>query len=552
MKNFQGMHTAKHNLKSLWHNGVYVPPYDYKGLSIKVNGQRIKLSLKTEQMALAFAKKLQSKLPPDKVFYRNFMQDFLQQLKDENPQLDYLEKVFEEHLRNVEEDDFDPLTAVKSEIDFSEVLERLEQEKLRKQSMSKQEGKRLISRRKAERKALKKKYGHAIVNGKKVEIANWTVEPSCIFMGRGDHPKRGRWKEGPEEKDITLNLSPDAPRPEGNWKEIIWEPDKMYIAKWRDKLTGKMKYVWFSDSAFLKQKREKEKYDKAVKLGKIIPVIEAHIMKNLDSKDDERRKIVTVCWLIFALNMRVGDEKDPGEADTVGAITLRPEHIIIEGDVIYFDFLGKDCVRWQKSIKAPPAVIRNIRHYASTCKEYLFEGINSKKVSRVLSEKMNGLTAKVFRTWRTTEAVRRYLESCSVSRDDKEYIKQFHAKMANLEGARVANHKRKVPENFENRLAKKEAYLKELMQQLEEKRKQGKNLGSLIKRIEKTKLDIVLMKETKEWNLSTSLRSYIDPRVYAQWAAKVEFNLEKLYPKSLRKKFKWALEKMIKNYKKSA
>ena len=40
--------------------------------------------------------------------------------------------------------------------------------------------------------------------------------------------------------------------------------------------------------------------------------------------------------------MRVGDEKDPDEADTVGAITLRPEHIKIEGDTLHFDFFGKD------------------------------------------------------------------------------------------------------------------------------------------------------------------------------------------------------------------
>ncbi|MBC7130637.1 hypothetical protein H5T51_05400, partial [Candidatus Bathyarchaeota archaeon] len=303
-KNLHGMPTAKHKLKSLWHNGVYVPPHDYKGLSIKINGQRVKLGPKTEQMALAFARKLQSASPPDKVFYRNFMQDFLQQLRQENPQLDFLEKFFEEHLKGLEADDFDPLTVARSEIDFSEILDYLEREKLKKENMSKQEKKRLAHERKKRREEMKKKYGYAIVNGKKVEIANWTVEPSCIFMGRGDHPRRGRWKEGPKEEDIILNLSPDAPRPEGNWKEIVWEPDKMYVAKWRDKLTGKMKYVWFSDSTFLKQRRDKEKYDKAAKLGKIIPKIEAHIMKNLDAKDEERRKIATVCWLIFALNMR--------------------------------------------------------------------------------------------------------------------------------------------------------------------------------------------------------------------------------------------------------
>ena len=40
------------------------------------------------------------------------------------------------------------------------------------------------------------------------------------------------------------------------------------------------------------------------------------------TKKISRRKVATVAWLILVPNMRVGDEKDPDEADTVGAITL--------------------------------------------------------------------------------------------------------------------------------------------------------------------------------------------------------------------------------------
>ena len=102
--------------------------------------------------------------------------------------------------------------------------------------------------------------------------------------------------------------------------------------------------------------------------------------------------VATVSWLILVPNMRVGDEKDPDEADTVGAITLRAEHITIEpNNVIHFDFLGKDSVRWDKKFQAPPEVIRNIQRYmADKSKPYLFEGIDSKTVSRFLSEKMPG------------------------------------------------------------------------------------------------------------------------------------------------------------------
>jgi DNA topoisomerase-1 len=240
--------------------------------------------------------------------------------------------------------------------------------------------------------------------------------------------------------------------------------------------------------------------------------------------------------------MRVGDEKDPDEADTVGAITLRSEHIKIEGDTLHFDFLGKDCVRWEKSVQAPQAVIRNIRHYAESSEEYLFEGVDSKKVSRFLSQKMPGLTAKVFRTWRCTKTVKEELAKGSVTKEDPVHVKKFHAKMANLKVAEVANHKRKVPVKFEERLAKKEVKLKEMEVQLEQKKAEGKKTASLETRIEKKKLDIELTKRSKEYNLGTSLKSYIDPTAYVKWAQKVDFDLEKFYPKTLRNKFSWALQ----------
>ena len=49
-----GFNQMKHVMKSLKHNGIFVPLYDYKGFSIKIQGQTIKLSEKTEPMAMAW------------------------------------------------------------------------------------------------------------------------------------------------------------------------------------------------------------------------------------------------------------------------------------------------------------------------------------------------------------------------------------------------------------------------------------------------------------------------------------------------------------------
>jgi DNA topoisomerase-1 len=194
-------------------------------------------------------------------------------------------------------------------------------------------------------------------------------------------------------------------------------------------------------------------------------------------------------------------------------------------------------------VQAPAAVIKNIAEYKEDkTKEYLFQGVDSKKVSRFLSEKMPGLTAKVFRTWRCTKTVKEELAKSGTAKEDPVYVKTFHAKMANLKVAEVANHKRKIPPNFDERLAKKEAKLKETEAQLERKKAEGKKTASLETRIEKTRLDIQLTRLTKEYNLGTSLKSYIDPTAYVQWAQKVDFDLEKFYPKTLRNKFSWALQ----------
>ena len=114
--------------------------------------------------------------------------------------------------------------------------------------------------------------------------------------------------------------------------------------------------------------------------------------------------------------------------------------------------------------------------------------------------------------------------------------------MANFKVAEVANHKRKIPPTFDKRVADKEQKIKNLQATLKAKKAAGKKTESLENRIEKAKLDLQLTKLTGEYNLGTSLKSYIDPTAYVKWGRKVKFDIEKFYPKTLRNKFNWALQ----------
>ena len=121
----------KQVMKSLKHNGIYVPVYDPHGFSIKVDGQTVKLTPKSEQMAIAWIRKTMSlTTPPDTVFMKNFMQEFLEQLKQENPALQLLTSFTENYLKNIDtaepEDVTNPDSAIRKAINFTEVTGYIE------------------------------------------------------------------------------------------------------------------------------------------------------------------------------------------------------------------------------------------------------------------------------------------------------------------------------------------------------------------------------------------------------------------------------------------
>lgn len=494
-------------MKQLMHQGVLVPNRpEWKKLYITVKDKRIDLAPEQEEMAVAWVKKLGTDYVKDPVFTKNFFQDL-------NMALGMKEKLSPQ------------------DVDFSPVMRRVEREKAHKLSLTKEEKKRLAAERKAIREKNKEKYGFAKIDGVAVEIGNYTVEPSSIFMGRGDHPLRGRWKRGVDKDEITLNLSPDAPRPLGNWKEIVWHPDFMWIAKWTDKLRGNEKYVWLADSSPAKQQKDIEKFNKAIELGKKLEDVRKHIMANLDAEDVTRRKVATVCYLIDALKLRVGDEKSQDEADTVGATTLRPEHITFGKErVVAFDFLGKDAVRWQKRVRLPEQVIINIQEFMKNSESSIFEGVGSQGISLFLDEVAPGVSAKVFRTYHSSKVVADFLGSANVSKLDPDYEKRYVATIANLEAAIICNHKRKPPKKWKESLAKKKERLEKL---------RVKSTSSAKKRAEILKGRIKIVRETKDFNLQTSLKSYIDPRIYCKWGRKVDFDWKFYYSKALQRKFSW-------------
>ena len=511
--------------KTLQHNGIlFPPPFESKGITVKIKGEKVSLNLLQEEMIYQWAKKKDTPYVQDKVFQKNFVSDFAATLAPKFKNISY------------------------SDIDFTVAYKIVDKEKDSRELMTKEEKKALAVQRKKIRDEMKEKYGKAILDGKEVEVANYMAEPPGIFIGRGDHPLRGRWKHRITPEDVTLNLGKEAPIPKGTWGKIIHDKDSMWLASWMDDLTQKRKYVWLSDTAGLKQERDKAKYDKALTLASQIAKIKENMIKDMKSKDPKIRKIATACYLIYRTSMRVGDEKDADEADTVGATTLRKEHVKLATNSIEFDFLGKDSVRWKETIQVvgdDKQFYENLKELVANKKshEEIFDGITSRHVNAYFSGIVKGLTAKVFRTYLATNEVKDYLKKHTSIKSESPNVKLYHAKMANLQAAIMCNHKRTIPKTFENALQKKREMLKNIQ---ETKPKTEKQKEKLEERKEKIKLAIDLAEKTKDYNLGTSLRNYIDPRVFKAWTDEIKADWEKLYTAALQKKFLWVKNENIK------
>jgi len=319
--------------------------------------------------------------------------------------------------------------------------------------------------------------------------------------------------------------------------------------------------------------------------------------------------IATACYLIDVLGLRVGDEKDPDEADTVGATTLRPEHVRLQSDgVAAFRFLGKDSVEWDKKVELPEPVYRNLeqlianarprgngnrdRGHPGRNRPQIFPAIGSQEVNAFLSGLLPGLTAKVFRTHHATQLVRSNLADASVQPTDPEHEKWQAASMANLEAARFCNHtktsrvdwdarrerhqqrKQRAAERVQRYRTQVRQYREALTSLRKESREKvaaartpkqrQKKRATYRRRVERAegriaaaqgrlgRAQLALGKlrarwsvatKKKDWNLNTSLKSYIDPRVLYRWGRRVDYDvLERYYPKAMRRKFSWVRE----------
>lgn len=624
--------------ETLEHNGVIFPP-DYeplpKNVKLYYDGKPVNLPIEAEEVAGFFGALLESDHAKNPVFQKNFFKDFQKVLNESGGCPDADINSFEK-------------------CDFSKIFQYYNKKREEKKALPSSEKKKI----KEEKEKFEEKYKYCLLNGRKEQVGNFRIEPPGLFRGRGAHPKTGALKRRVQPEDVTLNLGKDAPipiPPEGhNWGEIKHDNTVAWLAMWKENIMGNVKYVRFSQNSSFKGISDLKKFEKARELKKYINNIRDDYREKLKSKVMIERQIATATYLIDVFALRAGGEKRDDEADTVGCCSLRFEHIFLKPpNTVIFDFLGKDSIRFYQEVQVDSQVFKNLKIFKKDPKkpgDDLFDRLDPSILNKYFQGFMNGLTAKVFRTYNASKTMQDQIDLIPNEGTVNEKVVAFNA--ANREVAILCNHQRTIPKahqagvqkinekieemvwqkiklkrimlqldktmkkknmeyfeeisdltkekeleivtrwsikeleriqkrfekdkeklKFDKKQMKDDEYKQKLSELKEEHKKKLEKSKELIKqfkseskkqkyeekstysaeklksqvdkleeRIKNTSLQLKDKEENSAVSLGTSKMNYIDPRLTVMFAKRYNVPIEKLFTKTLREKFAWAIE----------
>ncbi|XP_058062940.1 DNA topoisomerase I, mitochondrial [Anopheles bellator] len=538
----------------LEHKGpVFAPPYDPlpENVKFEYDGREMKLSVNAEEVAGFYARMLDHDYTSKAAFNDNFFKDWRRTMTEsERARITDLSKC-----------NFRSMAAY-----FAQLAEQNRNRTKEQKVALKEENEKLM-----------KEYGVCMIDGHKEKIGNFKIEPPGLFRGRGEHPKMGLVKRRVMPEDVTINCSEDSKIPVApaghRWKEVRHDNAVSWLASWTENVQGQVKYIMLNPSSKLKGEKDWQKYETARQLLKHIDRIRATYHEEWKSKEMRIRQRAVAMYFIDKLALRAGNEKDDDQADTVGCCSLRVEHIELckerygKENVVVFDFLGKDSIRYYNEVEVEKRVFKNLELFKENKRtgDDLFDRLTTTLLNEYLKSLMIGLTAKVFRTFNASFTLQKQLEQLT---DPKSSVpeKLLSYNRANRAVAILCNHQRAVPKTHEKSMGNLKEKIRVKREQVEQCQKELKDLkksnvrdaGAMDKKtkqlerlneqLKKLELQETDRDENKTIALGTSKLNYLDPRISVAWCKKFGVPIEKIFNKTQRDKFRWAIDMADETY----
>ena len=357
----------------------------------------------------------------------------------------------------------------------------------------------------------------------------------------------GKLKQRVAPEQVMINVSECAPVPQCSvpghaWGDLRHDPSVQWLCQWKENINNQVKYMQLAAQSSFKGKSDRSKYNKAALLCGNIDKIRANYKKKLTDKSHENRQLATAMWVIDRLALRVGGEKDTDEeADTVGCCSLRVEHLKFDPNnegagskEIELEFLGKDSMLFKQTIDFGAAmytenngmgeqVYENFKLFCKKKKstDEVFSDLTPTILNSHLKSIMDGLTAKVFRTYNASKTLQDQLLKTEESklwkkRTAAEKVVEYNN--ANREVAILCNHQRSVSKAQETQLENLGGKLEALINQ-------KKILKKILKRLNEGKEEGIPKKKSQDKLVENAAKAAVKAKALKE---KAKTNEEKI------------------------
>ncbi|XP_068458630.1 DNA topoisomerase I, mitochondrial isoform X2 [Clinocottus analis] len=574
--------------KFLEHKGPSFPP-EYQPLPDNVHfyygGKEVKLRPAAEEVAFFFAQMLDHEYTTKKVFRENYFKDWRKEMTQEERSL----------ITDLDKCDFGEIHSMhKAKVEARKNMTKEEKLVLKEanQKVVDEYGyclldhhKERIGNFKIEPPGLFRGRGEHPKQGMlKKRIQPEDVIINCSKESRIPVPPDGhRWKEVRCDNTVTWLAS---------WTENIQGAIKYIMLNANSKLKGEKDWEKYEIARKLKLCVDdiRNQYNQDLKSKQMVT----------------RQRAVALYFIDKLALRAGNEKEEGESADTVGCCSLRVEHITLheklEGNVcvVEFDFLGKDSIRYYNKVPVITKVFKNLKLFLENKQpgDDLFDRLNTGMLNKHLGSLMTGLSAKVFRTYNASITLQQQLKALTNNRSvshsflisglplranlqdgmrlylvlelvesDNVPEKLLSYNRANRAVAILCNHQRAPPKTFDQSMANLQAKIdarKETLgltkTELKQAKKEAKTKGSsdpkmqtlverkkaAVKRCEEQLLKLEVQatdrEENKQIALGTSKLNYLDPRISVAWCKNMEVPMEKIYNKSQRDKFAWAID----------
>jgi DNA topoisomerase I len=218
----------------------------------------------------------------------------------------------------------------------------------------------------------------------------------------------------------------DALRIPPAWKTVhIAQSSRAPIQVWGMDARGRKQYRYHARAV---QKGEMRKFYRVAQMGRDLPELREKLLQDFGKEDHSLEWLAAgILLLISESFIRVGSDKYEKENKTFGITTFRKSNVAVDGDDVFFRYIGKRSIEHFSAVESPQ-LAAFVRQLLGTPGARLFRYRQGRKWANITSRDVNDYiqsvlhfpyTAKDFRTWGGTLRAATVLSEIGAGKNEK-------------------------------------------------------------------------------------------------------------------------------------